>query len=396
MFMKIFGFLKFASIRECTLASYPANARKIYTAGSRSELATQCGTVVKQALLLAALTLSLPMRLDAAPLLWASINGEFVSFRADAPGTIIRTVNDAGIASEVGGMDFRLTTGELYVLYRISSGTSGDSVELRKLNLVSGYAATLGTVGLPLLPQNSAVGMAFDPYSDRIRLITNKGNHIPVNPDTGASEGFYSALNYVAGDSGGTATPGVAHVAFSQAVVQPSTTTFYGIDSTRNVLVRIGPANTPTLSTSSNVTTISALSLGFNPDEFGGFVIDPETNIGYLAASLIESGVYVAKLYSVQLFSGTANFIGYIGPTGGTRVVRGLALAPEINRCLDIDGDGQVLANRDGLMYTRILLGLTGTAVTANAMSTLNPPPRNTWAAIRSHLVNHCGMTLAP
>jgi hypothetical protein len=34
--------------------------------------------------------------------------------------------------------------------------------------------------------------------------------------------------------------------------------------------------------------------------------------------------------------------------------------------------------------------------VLANATSTLNPPPRNTWNAIRTHLVNYCGMTIAP
>ncbi len=332
----------------------------------------------------------------AAPVLWADVSGALVSFRADAPATILRTVNDIGIAAEVAAMDFRLTTGELYVLYRTSSGPSGDIVSMRRLNLVSGYVSTLGVFGIAVQPANSDFGMAFDPYTDRIRIVATTGGHFPVDPDDGAGDGFYSTLSHAVGDSGGAALPAIAHIAFSKAVAQPSTTTLYGIDHARNVLVRIGPANTPSLSTSSIVTTISTTSLGFNPDEYGGFVIDPATNIGYLAASFIESGVFVAKLYSVNLTTGLANLIGSIGTTSGTQVVRGLALEPGINRCLDIDGDGAVLATRDGLMYTRILLGLTGTAVTAGAVSTVNPPPRNTWAAIRTHLVNHCGMSLAP
>jgi hypothetical protein len=39
------------------------------------------------------------------------------------------------------------------------------------------------------------------------------------------------------------------------------------------------------------------------------------------------------------------------------------------------------------------LLGLTGTSVTANAIPTINPPPRRTWDAIRLHLINDCGMS---
>lgn len=330
----------------------------------------------------------------AAPLLYANVGGQFVAFRADAPGTFTRTFSAVGIAAELRAMDFRLTTGELYALFSDGSSAGNDLYVVRRINLTTGFVSELGAVSPPAVPAGSRFGMAFDPYLNHIRVVTGAGGHFPLSPETGASLGFYSALQYVAGDSGASTAPVIEHIAFKNAVSNPTDTTLYGIDTARNVLVRIGPADVTGSSSSSNVTTISSASLGFNPDNAGGFVIDPGSDVGYFATNVLVSSAFVPRLYSINLVTGVATFIGQIGT--GTGVVRGLALAPEVNPCLDIDGDGVLNANRDGLMYTRILLGLTGTAVTANAISTLNPPPRRTWDAIRLHLINDCGMSLLP
>ena len=60
---------------------------------------------------------------------------------------------------------------------------------------------------------------------------------------------------------------------------------------------------------------------------------------------------------------------------------------------MDVDGDGIYQATTDGLMLTRALMGMTGTAVTNGLVA--HNPPRNTWALIRQHLNNNCGMNLA-
>jgi hypothetical protein len=328
----------------------------------------------------------------AAPLLYADVGGQFMSFRADAPGTIIRTFTVAGLSAELRAMDFRLTTGSLYALYSDGSGGGSDFYVIRRINLTTGFAEKLGTVGPSGVPGGSRFGMAFDPYLNQIRVTTSAGGHLPLNPETGGSLGFYSALQYVVGDSGVGIAPVIEHIAFKYAVSNPTNTTLYGIDTARNVLVRIGPADVGGSSSSSNLTTITPFTLGFDVGDGGGFVIDPGSDIGYFATNALVSGVFVPRLYSINLVSGTATFIGVIGTGSGTRYVRGLALAPEVNPCLDIDGDGELIANRDGLMYTRILLGLTGTSVTANAIPSINPP-RRTWDAIRLHLINDCGMS---
>ncbi len=64
------------------------------------------------------------------------------------------------------------------------------------------------------------------------------------------------------------------------------------------------------------------------------------------------------------------------------------------NCAMDIDGDGSVLPTTDGLLLTRIALGMTGSAVLTGAISPT--ATRNTWVKVRDYLVNQCGMTVAP
>lgn len=59
----------------------------------------------------------------------------------------------------------------------------------------------------------------------------------------------------------------------------------------------------------------------------------------------------------------------------------------------DIDGDNQVFATTDGLILSRVALGIRGAAVIAgiNFSATAS---RNTWPLIRDYLYNHCGMNV--
>lgn len=60
---------------------------------------------------------------------------------------------------------------------------------------------------------------------------------------------------------------------------------------------------------------------------------------------------------------------------------------------LDIDGDGQVLANSDILIGTRVALGFTGNAVIGGIAFAANAT-RTTWSSIRQYLVTQCAMNL--
>ncbi len=63
------------------------------------------------------------------------------------------------------------------------------------------------------------------------------------------------------------------------------------------------------------------------------------------------------------------------------------------NNWLDIDGNGQSLAASDGVLLLRALFGLTGTAVTDNALGA-PPQARSDWAAIRTYLNSTCQLGL--
>jgi Domain of unknown function (DUF5122) beta-propeller len=59
----------------------------------------------------------------------------------------------------------------------------------------------------------------------------------------------------------------------------------------------------------------------------------------------------------------------------------------------DLDGDGLNTATVDGLINMRVMLGMTGSAVT-NGITFPANVTRNTWPLIREYLVTQCGMSL--
>jgi uncharacterized delta-60 repeat protein len=67
-----------------------------------------------------------------------------------------------------------------------------------------------------------------------------------------------------------------------------------------------------------------------------------------------------------------------------------------VSQCsLDIDGDGNPTATIDGLIATRVMLGLRDNAVVGNITFPLNAT-RTNWTDIREFLVTQCGMTITP
>lgn len=58
--------------------------------------------------------------------------------------------------------------------------------------------------------------------------------------------------------------------------------------------------------------------------------------------------------------------------------------------CHDVDGNGQIHATTDGLIISRVMLGMTGTAVSSAAQP---GAPRSTWTSIRNFLAASCGYT---
>lgn len=97
------------------------------------------------------------------------------------------------------------------------------------------------------------------------------------------------------------------------------------------------------------------------------------------------------RAVAVQL-DGKVLVAGECGATGGSFCVS--RLAGDTRCTMDVDGDGQTTATIDGLIVTRAMLGMSGTAV-LGGISLPGNARRTTWPQIRAYLVQQCGMTIA-
>jgi hypothetical protein len=167
--------------------------------------------------------------------------------------------------------------------------------------------------------------------------------------------------------------------AFSSAAVQLNATV--SANSTATVTVRA------TSLTSALVQASATVSFGVAPT--CSLDID-----GDGAALALTDGLLIVRhllgLGNAALVAGAYNPAGSYGNL--TDISSRLATLSS-NNWLDIDGNGTTQAATDGVLLLRTLFGLTGTAVTDNALGA-EPRARADWTAIRSYLNNTCGLGL--
>jgi hypothetical protein len=111
------------------------------------------------------------------------------------------------------------------------------------------------------------------------------------------------------------------------------------------------------------------------------------------ATSTTIPGRYICVSNSAGAINTTTTATVHVGAGAATQTIA--AGSPGGAPCsLDVDGNGNIEALTDGLMILRAMFGLTGSAVTANAVG--NFASRPTWAAVQSYLNTNCGASFAP
>ena len=183
------------------------------------------------------------------------------------------------------------STGQLLAL--------GSSNRLYILNTATGAATIVGTVPFSTLLTGTAFGFDFNPTVDRIRVVSNSGQNLRLNPNDGTVAAVDAALN--------PTTAKISAAAYTNSFAGSTATVLYDIDYTTGKLFKQDPPNAGTL--------VEVGSLGVIPTESNGFDIGGTSNKAW--ALLTVGGT--TKLYNINLTSGAATAVGTYTFTGTYR-----------------------------------------------------------------------------
>jgi hypothetical protein len=230
------------------------------------------------------------------PMLALRNGTELARFHSASPSVIRGTVAITGLpgGESLAGIDVRPADGSVYGI-----GLSG---RLYVINAVTGTATAIGPTFAPAL-DGTRFGLDFDPVTDRLRVVSNTGQNLQIDPDTGA----------VQADAAISPAAAVAGVAYTNNTDGAQFATLFDIDpQTDQVLTQALPDD-------GVLTPVGPLGVDAGGDV--GFDVSPLDGVAFAALSV--GGV--SGLYTINLTTGAARLIGPIG-TGAA--VNGLAALP--------------------------------------------------------------------
>ncbi|MFC6269631.1 DUF4394 domain-containing protein [Frigoriflavimonas asaccharolytica] len=214
-----------------------------------------------------------------------SSTNELVSFNANNPSTFTSKIGITGItgAEKLLSIDFRPATGELYAV--------SDASKFYIINTSTASARLVSTT--PFVPaiSGSIASIDFNPTVDRIRLVTNTGQNLRLNPENGA-------IAATDGSISGGASPVISGVAYTNSVSGASSTTLYDLDATSGKLYKQDPPN--------NGTLVEVGNTGISFTGQAAFDISPDNSIALMAATSSSQ----ENLYTLDLANGKAVNIG--------------------------------------------------------------------------------------
>lgn len=250
---------------------------------------------------------------NAVTLFGVTNANSLVRFESATPETIrvVGAITGLQTGENVLGIDFRPATGQLYAL--------GSTSRLYTINIATGAATAVGAAGAFTL-SGTDFGFDFNPTVDRIRVVSNTGQNLRLNPNDGTLTATDTPLN--------PGTPQVTAAAYTNNFAGATTTTLFDIDSGNDMLFTQNPPNAGTL--------VPVGALGINVGSVNGFDIAAAGGTALAAFQL--AGSTTSQLYSINLTTGAATLIGAIN---SATPLRGLAIAAgsAASTTVDFDGD---------------------------------------------------------
>ncbi|MEO7674693.1 MAG: DUF4394 domain-containing protein [Pyrinomonadaceae bacterium] len=220
---------------------------------------------------------------------------QLVRFNSSSPSMVTTVGSITGLqgGETIVGIDFRPLTGELFGL---SNGS-----RLYVINTATGAASSPRSLSVALT--GSTFGVDFNPTVDRLRITSNTGQNLRVDPSNGVAT--------VDGAINGAAT-GVEAAAYTNSFSGATTTTLFVLAASTDTLYTQTPPN--------NGTLVPVGPLGVNFTDLNGFDILSSDSTAF--AALTVAGL--SNLYRINLTNGSASPIGMIG--NGTSTLVGLAV----------------------------------------------------------------------
>jgi hypothetical protein len=213
-------------------------------------------------------------------------------FDPNKPEPVTKPITGLQAGEGILGIDFRPLNGQLYAL--------GNSSRIYTINLGTGAATVVGTQ-LPTLLSGTEFGFDFNPLVDKIRVVSNTGQNLRLDPVTGVITGTDTVLS--------PGTPAVGAAAYTNNFAGTATTELFVIDHNTDKLYLQNPPNAGTL--------VERGALGINIASANGFDIGSTSQKAYLLATVGTE----TKLYTVNTATGAAASLGtYPNPVRGFTV----------------------------------------------------------------------------
>ena len=202
-------------------------------------------------------------------------------FDSNKPEPVTKPITGLQTGEGILGIDFRPMNGQLYAL--------GSSSRLYTINLGTGAATQVGTgtLSTPLL--GTEFGFDFNPTVDRIRVVSDLGQNLRLNPVDGSVAAVDGVIN--------PGVPALSSAAYTDNFAGATTTSLLVIDHNTDKLYLQNPPNAGTL--------MERGSLGINITSANGFDIGSASQKAYLVASVGAD----TKIHTVNTTSGAATAI---------------------------------------------------------------------------------------
>ena len=229
---------------------------------------------------------------EAGDTILLTVSNKLQSFNIDAPGTTRNTIAIVGMQAgeNIVGIDYRPADG---LLYGVGSGG-----RIYLLNPTTGAATLKSTLAADPTDttapfsglSGTEFGVDFNPAADRLRIVSNTGQSLRINVDTGATT-TDGSINRTG------ASPAVVAAAYTNSFAGTAATSLFVIDTVTDNLALQNPPNDGTL------TNIGPIGIGVAAE--AGMDIAGGGN-GLVLASLRTNAGGPTTLYRIDLTTGAA------------------------------------------------------------------------------------------